>query len=144
MASRSDRPHIHWRLASATAMLRIYSYICLGALCLFPACLRADNDTQGRSGLSIVESGPDRKGDRLFTIQADRVEITDLLRTLFKKVDSEVAIDQDVAGPVTLLIKDVSFKDALQWIVQLARPPIKITRSKTDSIYHVSHDAEAL
>src|SRR5437870_7883073 len=122
-------------------MLRIYTLICLGVLNLFPACVRADNDAQARSGLSIVESGPDKKGDRLFTIQADRIEITDLLRTVFKKVDCEVAIDQDVSGPVTLIIKDVAFKDALQWIVQVARPPIKVTRSKTDSVYHVSRDA---
>ena len=125
-------------------MSHIPILLLLGALLSIPNPGRADTDAQGRTGLSIVESGPNKEGERLFTVQADRIEITDLLRALFRKIDAEVAIDQDVSGPVTLVVKDAPFKDALQWIVQVARPPVKITRSKTDSVYHVSHDAEAM
>jgi hypothetical protein len=96
-----------------------------------------------QSGLSIVENGTDRQNNRLFTIQADRVDVADVLRTFFKRAGAEAAIDQDVAGAVNLNIKNVTFREALQWIVQVARPQIKVTKGRNDSIYHVSRDIEA-
>jgi hypothetical protein len=96
---------------------------------------------EARTGLSIVESGTDQGSNRLYTIRADNVEITDLLKALFKKTNGELAIDQDVSGPVNLSIRNLPFRDTLQWIVQVVRPPIKIVRK--DNIYHVSRDMEA-
>lgn len=94
-----------------------------------------------RTGLSIVEGGTDRANNRLYTIRADNVEITDLLKALFKKTNGELAIDQDVSGPVNLSVRDLPFRDALQWIVQVVRPPIKIVRK--ENVYHVSRDIDA-
>lgn len=96
-----------------------------------------------QSGLSIVENGTDRQNNRLFTIQADRVDVADVLRTFFKKAGVEAAIDRDVSGPVNLTIKNVTFREALQYVVQFARPQIKITKGQNDSVYHVSRDLEA-
>ncbi len=104
----------------------------------------ADSSFQvNRSGLSIVENGTDRLNNRLFTIQADRVDVADILRTFFKRAGVEAAIDQDVTGLVNLSIKNVVFRDALQWIVQVSRPQIKISKGKNDNIYHVTRDFDA-
>jgi len=96
-----------------------------------------------RTGLSIVENGTDRMNNRIFTVQADHIELVEVLKTFFKRAGAEVAIDQDVSGHVDLSIKNVTFREALQWIVQVARPQIKVTKGKNDSIYHVSRDFEA-
>ena len=70
-----------------------------------------------RTGLSIVENGTDRMNNRIFTVQADHIELVEVLKTFFKRAGAEVAIDQDVSGHVDLSIKNVTFREALQWIV---------------------------
>lgn len=113
-------------------------------LCCGAAAARADVGHDGaetaQSGLSIVESGADA-AHRVYTIQADRVDVAELLRSFFKKAGQEAAIDRDVTGPVTLTIRDKGFREALQWIVQVTRPFIKVT--SLNGVYHVSLDPAA-
>lgn len=114
-------------------------------LCCGVPTVRADNpDAEGvravQSGLSIVESGADA-AHRVYTLQADRVDVAELLRAFFKKAGQEAAIDRDVTGQITLTIRDKSFREALQWIVQVTRPFIKVTA--LNGVYHVSLDPAA-
>lgn len=126
--------------------MRLFAIIicCLSVAAPLTAQELAEEGIQiNRSGLSIVDNGVDRMNNRLFTIQADGVDVADILRTFFKRAAAEVAIDQNVTGPINLSIKNVTFREALQWIVQVAKPQIKVTKGKNDSIYHVSRDLEA-
>jgi hypothetical protein len=110
----------------------------------FLAPARSDLGAQANhTGLSIVEEGADSSGNHLYTIHADNVDIKEVLRAFLKKTDQELAIDQDVAGTVPVLdIRNKTFHDALQWIVNVAQPRIKIV--KVGSVYHVTRDLDAI
>jgi hypothetical protein len=130
--------------------MRWLAILLFGACAFFSAAgplaaqeLAEETQQAAQSGLSIVENGTDRQNNRLFTIQVDRVDVADVLRTFFKRAGVEAVIDQDVAGPLNITVKNVTFREALQYVVQFARPQIKVTKGKNDSVYHVSRDLEA-
>lgn len=101
----------------------------LGSAMLSGAGARASDQTD-HAGLSLVETGNISNGKALYNIKADRVEITEILKTLFRKTGEEYSIDQDVTGTVDLVKNGATIDEILELVREQARPPLRIARGK--------------
>ncbi len=105
--------------------------------CLAPGIARANQVR--RDAVAITESGTG--ADRRFTVIADNAEITDLLKQLFAKTGDEFSVEQGVAGPITLLVRDATLDQVFNRITEVARPPLKIRHE--GNYYRVAVDTSA-
>lgn len=92
-----------------------------------------------RGGLSVAEATPSADGKPRYTVIADSVPINDLLRNLFKKTGEQYSIDQDVYGPVDIVIKNATVDEILARICEASHPPLRIERGAFTRVIAVRH-----
>lgn len=118
------------RLTSASLLITLFF------LFLWQPVGAGATEQDGRANFTIVENERDKNGSRLFSVQADSTEITQLLKALFLKAGDEFSIDQDVAGPVDLKVKNATLEQIFQRVIESAYPPVRI--KKDGKFYRVS------
>lgn len=106
---------MRWMVAIATA----------AALCVTMTAVAQNGSRSG--ALTIIEAGyaPDGTTPR-YTVDANGADLRDLLAALLRKTGKEFVINQDVAGPISLTLKDKTLDDILAFVCKVARPPIVI------------------
>jgi hypothetical protein len=79
--------------------------------------------------LSIIEAGFAADGvTPRYTIEANGADIRDVLSALLRKTGKEYAINQDVTGPVSFVLRDKTLEEILERLQAVARPAISIQR----------------
>lgn len=91
----------------------------------------------GRSGaLTLIEAGFAADGvTPRYSLEANGADLREVLAALLKKTGKEYVIDQDVTGPVSLVLRDKTLDEILQRLAQLARPPILIRSGETITVH---------
>lgn len=110
---------------------------------------RVQNGTRP-AALSIIEAGlaPDGATPR-YTIEASGADLRDVLAALLRKTNREFVINQDVTGPVSMVLRDKTLDDILAHLCRVARPPIVIQRGEMITVATVpptatSHETDAV
>ncbi|HXG24813.1 MAG TPA: zinc ribbon domain-containing protein [Chthonomonadales bacterium] len=104
--------------------------ILMVALVSLPSEAQKEREGVRAGAFSIVEAGVSESGAALYHVESNGVEAAELLKALFRKIGADYSIDQDVVGPVDLVIREATIEEVFARIKELSRPPINIIRDK--------------
>lgn len=108
---------------------RIFTTLAFACVAIIAAGVHAQ--TQPSSSISIVEAGKALDGTQpRYNVEVFGADLGEVLGALLRKSGSEFSIDQDVSGPITLLVRDATLSQVLDRVKALARPPIDIKQGK--------------
>lgn len=106
-----------------------FTALALACVAIIPTGIQAQ--TQPSSSISIVEAGKAIDGTQpRYNVEVFGADLGEVLGALLRKSGSEFSIDQDVSGPITLLVRDATLSQVLDRVRALARPPIEIRQGK--------------
>ncbi|MBI5561501.1 MAG: type IV pilus secretin PilQ [Deltaproteobacteria bacterium] len=86
-------------------------FLCV-ALCCRAASGPETKASYGRASIAGAAS------NGFFTIEVRDAEISDVLRALAQQADMNIIIGEGVSGKVTLSLRDIAFKDALEMVIK--------------------------
>jgi hypothetical protein len=107
---------------------RIWTLLILLLFAFLSTSAQGDREDVRAGAFSIVETGTSENGAPLYHVESNGVEVAELLKALFRKIGADYSIDQDVVGPVDMVIRDATLEEVFARIKELSRPPIRIVR----------------